>query len=310
MILSKNLVSCCLLTVLSLNGSAWAKQLKVITTTADLASIVHEIGLDQVKVESLASPLQDPHFVDAKPSLIVKLMNADLFIETGLELEIGWAPLLIRSCGNPRIQANAPGHLDASRAIVPIEVPQNPSRAMGDVHPGGNPHYLIDPENGKLVAKLICQKLKELAPKDADYFQNNLSAFESRIDEKMKQWTEKMAPYKGSKFVSYHRDVSYLAHRFGLISVGEIEPKPGIPPTAKHTAELMDRIRSEKVRMILTEPWHEPRTPQSMGKTTGTKVLVLTLFPNAVPQAKDYLSAVDYNVNLIVQTLSNRPPDQ
>lgn len=303
--LLKNFISCSMTLALLLStGAAWAKTLKVITTTTDLASLVREVGGNRVQVESLSAGVQDPHFVDAKPSLIVKLMKADLFIETGLELEIGWSPLLVQSSGNPRIQRDASGHLDASKAITPIEVSQNPTRALGDVHPGGNPHYLTDPENGKLVAKLIAEKLSELSPGDSNFFQKNLSAFESRIDENMKRWWSEMEPYAKAKFVSYHKDISYFAQRFQLVSTGEIEPKPGIPPTASHTADLIERMKAQKTPLILTMPWFESRTPQSIASTTGASVLTFAAQPGAVPEAKDYITTVDYNVKSIVAVLA------
>ena len=283
---------------------AWAKQLNVIATIPDLAAIVREVGGDRVKVESLASPVQDAHFVDAKPSLILKLMNADLFIETGMEFEVGWAPLLVQNSGNPGIQLNAKGHLDASRAITPLEVPQNPTRALGDVHPAGNPHYLIDPENGKLVARLIVEKLDELSPQDADYFQQNLSGFESRVNENLKRWESEMAPYKGTKVVSYHKDVIYFTARFGLVVVGEIEPKAGIPPTAKHTAEIINRMQADKVKIILTQPWYESRTSESISKATGAKVVTMAMYPGSIKEAKSYIDNIDYNVQSVLKALS------
>jgi zinc/manganese transport system substrate-binding protein len=220
------------------SGLAAAKPLKVITTTADLASLVQEVGGEFVQVESLSKGFQNPHFVEAKPSLVVKLMDADLFIQTGLDLEVGWAPLLIQSARNPRIQPGSKGFLEASSAIAtPMEVPQNPSRAMGDVHPGGNPHFLTDPENGKLVAGLIANKLSELDSVHAADYAKNLATFNAEIDRNLQKWGEEMRPFKGQKYVSYHRSWIYFAERFGLVLAGEIEPKPGIPPTAQHTAE-------------------------------------------------------------------------
>jgi zinc/manganese transport system substrate-binding protein len=283
--------------------AVWAK-LNIVATTSDLAAIAREIGSDRVQVESLTAGIQDPHFADPKPSLIVKLMKADLFIETGMELEIGWAPVLIQSSGNPRIQRNAVGYLDASSAITPLEVPQNPTRAMGDVHPGGNPHYLTDPENGKLAANLIAEKLSELSPKDADFFRKNLADFEKRLNENMKQWSALLEPYAGTKFVSYHRDIVYFARRFKLIPSGEIEPKPGIPPTASHTAELIETMTSKKISMILTMPWFETRTPSSIARQTNAVVVTFASRPGAVPEAKDYISTVNYNVKSVFQVLN------
>ncbi len=280
-----------------------ASTLKIVTTTPDLASIAQVVGGDKVQVESLAKGVQNPHFVDAKPSLIVKLMKADLFIETGLELEIGWAPLLVRSSGNKNIQAGTKGFLDASSAIVPMEVPKNPSRLMGDVHPGGNPHYLADPENGKLVAKAIAEKLSALSPEDRETFNKNLNHFNDQVDENLQQWKALLRPYEGAKFVSYHRVYPYFAKRFGLIPVDEIEPKPGIPPTASHSAELIARMKAEKIPLVLTEPWFEKRTAEFIAKQAGAAVVVMALMPGASAEAKDYLSAIDGNVRSIAKVL-------
>ncbi len=285
-------------------GWVWSKSLKVVTTSTDLESLAKTIGGERVEAQSLASPKQDLHFVDAKPSLILKLMKADLFIENGMELEVGWAPLLVHSSGNPLIQAGAQGHLDASAAIEALDVPLNPNRAMGDVHPAGNPHYLTDPENGKRVAQLISNKLCDFSPNDAEYFKQNLAGFDKKMDLKIREWIDLMAPYRGVPYVSYHKDVAYFAKRFGLNSVGEIEPKPGIPPTAQHTADLISRMQTGKIKLIITQLWHEPRTPESIAKNTGAKIFTFIQFPGGVEAARDYIGAVDYNVHQILNLLS------
>jgi zinc/manganese transport system substrate-binding protein len=304
-----NLIKRSFLLVLSLpllSGAAGAGPLKVVATTPDLASLVRSVGGDRVQVESLASPFQNPHFVDAKPSLIAKVMKADLFVQNGMELEIGWAPLLVQSSGNRKVQAGQPGHLDASQAIQPIEVPQAPDRSMGDVHPEGNPHYLADPENGKLVAALIARRLSEISPEDAKGFSENLARFQAQADEKIGRWKKRLEPFRGVPFVSYHKDAAYFAKRFGLVSAGEIEPKPGIPPTASHTAEIIRRMAAQKVRLILTEEWFERRTADSIARQTGAAVVVRATFPGTVPEAPDYLSAVDYNVSKIEAALASK----
>lgn len=283
-----------------------AAALRVVTTTPDLASIVKSVGGEHVQAESLAKGIQNPHFVDAKPSLIVKLMKADLFVQTGLELEIGWAPLLVQSSGNKRIQPGAPGYLDASGAIVPLEVPQNPSRLMGDVHPGGNPHYLADPENGKLVAKAVSERLSALSPENRGAFEQNLKAFIDQTDERLRQWNALLQPYAGAKFVSYHRVYPYFAKRFSLQSAGEIEPKPGIPPTARHSAELIARMKADNVLLIMTEPWFETRSAESIAAQTGAAVVTMSLMPGGAAEAVDYLSAVDHNVRSVAQALESR----
>lgn len=282
---------------------ARAAALKVIATTPDLASIAGEIGGDKITVESLAKPSQNPHFVDAKPSLIVKLMKADLFLETGMELEVGWAPNLIQSSGNRNIQRGAKGYLDCSTNIAALEVPQNPSRAMGDVHAQGNPHYLADPENAKLVAGAMAEKMSELSPGNSAYFKERLKAFTDELDRRLAEWKKALAPYSGARFASYHRVYPYFAQRFGLVSVGEIEPKPGIPPTGGHTSELIDRMKAEKAKIILTDPWYENRSAMSIAKETGATVIEMALQPGAKPETETYLKAMDYNIRSIAQAL-------
>jgi zinc/manganese transport system substrate-binding protein len=195
--------------------------------------------------------------------------------------------------------------LDASQAIKPLEVPQVPSRAMGDVHPGGNPHYMLDPENSRLVARLIAAKLAELAPGGISVFQQNLKAFESRLDENLSQWNSALAPYKGIKYVSYHKNLPYFSERFGLLSVGEIEPKPGIPPTAVHTAELIARMKADKVGLILTQPYYEDRSPASIAGQTGAKVVVFSMAPDGDAVSSDYLATMDANVRAVQQALAS-----
>jgi len=287
-------------------GGAWAGTLRVVTTTPDLADIVRQVGGDRVKVESLASPVQNPHFVDAKPSLILKVMKADLFIQTGMDLEIGWAPSLIQSSGNRKVQQGSAGFLDCSAAIEPLEVPVKADRSQGDVHPMGNPHYLLDPENGKKAAKLIVDKLSTLSTEDSSYFKKNIELFDAKIDSALKTWEAALKPLKGRKFVSYHKVYPYFAKRFGLEISGEIEPRPGIPPTASHTASLIASMKSSGVRLILTEPWHEMRTPQSLGKQTDSRVIVMAIFPGSLPQAADYVSSMDYNVRSVAEALSGK----
>ena len=205
-------------------------KLYVVTSTSDLASLATEIGGDRIEVESIARGYQDPHFVEAKPSFLLKLRKADLLILVGLQLEIGWLPPLITQCGNPRVQVGASGYLDVSQFAQILEIPQGQiTRAMGDVHPLGNPHYWLDPENGRLIAQGIQRKLAQMRPEDAAYFAQRFESFSQRLTEAEKRWDERMKPYRGRKVVTYHRSWPNLAKRFGLDVVGYVEPKPGIP---------------------------------------------------------------------------------
>lgn len=280
-----------------------AAALKVFATTPDLASLAKSIGGDAVQVESLALPRQNPHFVEPKPSLIVRLMKADALIETGLELEAAWLSPVVTGSRNRKIQLGGAGRIDASEAVEPIEVPSAVSRAMGDVHPGGNPHYMTDPENVRLVAKLLAKRLSDLDPANAKAFEANAKAFDEALASKIKDWLAAMKPFAGRKYVGYHKDPSYFAKRFGLVSAGEIEPKPGIPPSPAHTAALIKRMKEEGVRLVFTHPWFEARTPEAIAKATGATVLTLALFPGEAPGTPDAIATIDRNVAQVVEVL-------
>lgn len=281
----------------------FAAPLKVVTTTPELADLVRQVGGDQVKVDCLSRGFQDPHFVEAKPSLILKVRDADLFVQTGLELEIGWAPLLVEGSRNARVQSGSKGFLEASTFIRPQEVPLNISRSEGDVHPGGNPHFLLDPVNAVAVVKGVANKLSELNPTGASTYAKNAKEYTDRLNAKIADWQKRMAPIKGTTFVSYHKNLVYFANRFGLVSSGEIEPKPGIPPSPAHTAELIAVMNERRTPLILTMPYFESRSTDSLAKATGAHVVVIATGPDAVPEAADYIAAMDHNVAGILNAL-------
>jgi len=279
-------------------------KLYVVTTTEDLASIGREVGGDRITVEAMAKGYQDPHFVEAKPSFILKLQKADLLVVVGRELEIGWLPPLITQSRNSRIQPGAAGYLDASLGATILEIPTgNITRAMGDVHPLGNPHYWMDPENGKRIAKEIADKLSEFRPNDRAYFQQQLLSFTSRLDESEKRWLSMMAPYKGTKMVTYHRSFPNFAERFGLDIIGYVEPRPGIPPTPQHTLDLMNEMKRQNVKLVLVEPYFDLKTPNAIGRDTGAKVLVMPPSVGGVKEVNDYFQLFDYDINLLVNAI-------
>jgi len=287
----------------SLPAAAQGK-LNVMTTTEDLASIAHEIGGDRIAVESMARGYQDPHFVEAKPSFILKLQKADLLICVGRELEIGWLPPLIQQSRNAKIQVGAQGYLDASLTATILEIPNgNITRAMGDVHPLGNPHYWMDPENGKRVAKGIADKLSELRPNDKAFYQQQLATFTTRLDTAEKGWLAQMAPYKGTKMVTYHRSFPNFAERFGLDIMGYVEPRPGIPPTPQHTLDLMNEMKRQNVKLVVVEPYFDMKTPVAIGRETGAQVLVLPPSVGGVKEVPDYFKLFDYDINLLVEAI-------
>jgi zinc/manganese transport system substrate-binding protein len=295
-----------LLATLLLPSLAFARKLNVVTSTTDLAALTQEVGGDRISVESIAKGYQDPHFVEAKPSFLLKLRNADLLVSVGLDLEIGWLPPLITQSGNGRIQQGANGYLDASQFAEILEIPQGKvTRAEGDVHPLGNPHYWLDPDNGRRLAKGIAGKLSELDPSDSSYFQQRLTDFDKRLSEAEKRWDAEMAPYRGRKVVTYHRSWPNFAKHFGLDVVGYVEPRPGIPPTPSHTLDLINLMKRENVKVMLIEPYFDLRTPNSVGSQTGAKVLVMTPSVGGEKGVDDYFKLFDYDLNLLKQAFDS-----
>ncbi len=281
-----------------------ASKLTVVTTTEDLASLTREVGGDHIEVESMARGYQDPHFVEAKPSFILKLNRADLLIAVGLQLEIGWLPPLITQSRNPRIQAGTPGYLEVSQFCDILEIPTGQiTRAMGDVHPLGNPHYWLDPENGRLIAQGIAKRLSELRPQDAGYFQQRFQDFSQRLAAAEKVWGQKMAPYRGRKVVTYHKSWPNFTKHFGLEVIDYVEPKPGIPPSPSHTLELINQMRREKVKLILVEPYFDLKTPNAVARETGGEVLVLLPSVGGEKEVTDYFKLFDYDINLLTAAL-------
>jgi zinc/manganese transport system substrate-binding protein len=279
-------------------------KLNVMTTTEDLASIAREVGGDRVTVESLAKGYQDPHFVEAKPSFILKLQKADVLVAVGRDLEIGWLPPLATQSRNAKIQPGGSGYLDASLTAQILELPQGQiTRAMGDVHPLGNPHYWLDPENGKRIAKAMADKFSELRSSDRAYFEQRLGSFVSRLDEAEKRWLGLMAPFKGTTVVTYHRSFPNFADRFGLEIAGYVEPRPGIPPTPQHTLDLIGEMKRLNIKLVLVEPYFDLKTPNSIGRATGAEVLVMPPSVGGVKEASDYIALFDYDINLLVTAI-------
>jgi len=277
---------------------------KVVTTTEDLASLAREVGGDKVQVDALAKGYQDPHFVDPKPSFILQVSRADLLIAVGRELEIGWLPPLISSGRNAKIQPGAAGYLDASQNVKILEIPTGQiTRAMGDVHPSGNPHYWLDPDNGRKIAQSIRDKLSELSPNDKAYFAQRYADFDKRLAEAQKKWDATMAPYKGTKLVTYHRSWPNFMERFGLNVIGYVEPKPGIPPSPSHTLDLIGEMKNQDVKLIVVEPYFDLKTPQAIANQVGGKVLVLAPSVGGTKEASDYIQLFEYDVNLLASTL-------
>jgi zinc/manganese transport system substrate-binding protein len=277
-----------------------ASKLNVVTSTEDLAAIGREIGGDRVTIDSIAKGYQDPHFVEPKPSFLLKLQKADLLAVVGLQLEIGWLPPLITQSGNSRIQVGSKGYFDLSDVCEILEHPTGTvTRADGDVHPLGNPHYWLDPENGRRIARAFKAKFSEMQPTDDAYFEQHLKDFEQRLTDAEKRWDAQMAPYKGRKVVTYHRSLPNFAKRFGLDVVDYVEPKPGIPPTPSHTLEVINRMKQENVKLILVEPYFDLRTPNSIAQQVGGTAIVILPSVGGEKQVQTYFQLFDYDVNLL-----------
>jgi ABC-type Zn uptake system ZnuABC Zn-binding protein ZnuA len=281
---------------------AEAKKLNVVTATTDMAALAQEVGGDRIQVESIARGYQDPHFVEAKPSFLLKLRNADLLIVVGLQLEIGWLPPLINQSGNPKIQVGALGYLDASQFAEILDIPTGTvTRAMGDVHPLGNPHYWLDPDNGRRIARGIASKLGDLDPPNSAYYQERFQDFDKRLSAAEQKWDAEMKPFHGRKVVTYHNSFPNFAKHFGLNVIGYVEPRPGIPPTPSHTIELIGLMKRENCKVVLVEPYFDLKTPQSIGRETGAQVVQYLPSVGGEKQVTDYFQLFDYNIDLLTK---------
>jgi len=279
-----------------------ADVLRVVATTPDLGSIAAAVGGDAVEVTALARPGEDPHYVDPKPSFIRTLNQADALVEGGAALEAGWLPPLVDGARNPRIALGAPGRIVASQGLALLEVPTQLDRSQGDIHPFGNPHYLPDPENGRAVAATIAEGLCQVDHARCDTFRANGRRFAQTIEERLAEWQRVLAGARGTKVVTYHKTFDYLARRFGLDVIDNLEPKPGIPPSPAHVTSLIPKMQAQGVRLILLEPFRERKTPDFVAGKTGAKVVVLPIMPGGA-EARDYLGLTDYNVKQLEAAL-------
>lgn len=283
-----------------------ANALKVVATTADLAAVARAVGGDHVEVTALARPTEDPHFVDAKPSFIRVVNQADVLVEGGASLEAGWLPPILDSARNPRISAGAPGRVVAAQGIALLEVPTQLDRSMGDVHPQGNPHFMLDPVAAKTVARSIRVAFCAVDGARCPDYEAGFARFRDAVDAKLATWQAALASLKGTKVVTYHKDFDYFFARFGMEITGTLEPKPGIPPSPTHLTELIPRMRADHVRLIVIEPFRERNTPDFVAENTGARVLVLPAMPDG-KDAADYIALVDYDVRQLADALGEAP---
>jgi len=282
--------------------SAYAK-LNVVATLADYAAVAREIGGDKVEVTSLAKPTEDPHFVDARPSFVVKLRTADVLIEGGAELEVGWLPPLLQNARNEKIENGKPGRVSASQGIRLLDIPATLSRAAGDVHASGNPHFMVDPIIAKAIAQHIAQSFAAVDPANAAFYQTNYAKFEAAINARLQDWGRALLPYKGQQLAAYHDSWVYFAHRFGFVIETFLEPKPGIPPSPSHLAEVITKMKSEHVKAIMVEPFQNRKIAEKVASSTGAQVVDAAQFPGALPNADTYIAHIDALVGRVIAAL-------
>lgn len=281
---------------------AEARPLRVVATVGDLGAIAREVLGAGAEVTVMAKPSQDPHFVDAKPSLMLDLNRADALCAMGLDYEIGWLPVLVRGARNPAIQRGAPGYIDASTAISALDVPSGRvDRSMGDIHPAGSPHFTLDPRNGIRIARALADRFGRLDPPGRVAYARNAGAFAARLDGRIRQWEQMMSPHRGAPIVTYHRSFAYLTAWLGTSEIAELEPRPGIPPNPAHIAEVVARMREHKVRVVLQERWYPSRTGEVVAQQTGAH---LVLVEGMTPAGGSYADHIDDVVRAVAGGLS------
>jgi zinc/manganese transport system substrate-binding protein len=283
------LTFCC---SISLALAAQAK-LKVVATLPDLAALARDVGGDKIEVSSMAKPTEDSHFVDARPSFVVQLRDADVLIDGGAELEIGWLPPLLQNARNPKIEVGKPGRVQASQGVRLMNVPTNATRAAGDVHALGNPHFMVDPIIAKTVALHIAQAFSAVDAPNAAAYDANYKKFEAAINAKLQEWGAGLLPFKGQSVVAYHDSWPYFAHRFGLNIDTFLEPKPGIPPSPSHLAEVIEKIKAQKIKAIVVEPFHDRKIAEKVASSTGARVVDFAQYPGGLPDTDSYVKLID-----------------
>jgi ABC-type Zn uptake system ZnuABC Zn-binding protein ZnuA len=288
------------------SAPAHAAKIRVVTTMTEMADFTREIGGDLVEVHSLATGVEDSHGVPMKPSFVPIMNRADLLISEGLEMEHAFLPALIEASKNPRIQRDRSGYVDTSEGIVPRDVPKSTEHYAGDVHPYGNPHYVLDPVLAKTAIQNIYEALVAFAPQHQAEFTRNRDAYLAKLNDKIAEWEKEGKPLKGVRFVSYHEYWSYFAARFGMDFFGTVELRPGIDPTPRHIEELIAGMKAEHVPIIVREPQFPERVPKSIAEQTGATMIMLPIMPGGVPQTETYIKMMDYIVHTMVTTVQAR----
>ena len=280
-------------------------QLKVVTSTTDLYDIAKAVGGDKITATHIGEGYQDPHFIEAKPSFVLQLRNADVWAFVGLDLEIGWMPLLLQGARNPKLQPGQTGYVDVSRVITVLDMARgNVDRSQGDVHPLGNPHYWLDPENGRRIAKLFRETFSKLDPKNASVYEVNEKAFTQRLDAAERTWQADLTKIKGQPVVAWHTSWRYFAEYNGMNIVGFMEPKPGVPPSPAHLAGLIQTMKQTGAKVIVMEPFYDRKTAEFVASKTGAKVLVLPPSVGGTKGLDDYIQLMTSDIHQLATALS------
>ena len=284
--------------------STASAQLKVVTSTTDLYDIAKQVGGNKITATHIGEGYQDPHFIEAKPSFVLQLRDADVWAFVGLDLEIGWMPLLLQGARNPKLQPGKPGYVDASRVITVLDMARgNVDRSQGDVHPLGNPHYWLDPENGRRIAKLFRDTFSQLDAKNASTYAANADAFTQRLDAAEQSWKADLAKIKGQPVVAWHTSWRYFAEYTGMNIVGFMEPKPGVPPSPSHLAGLIQTMKQTGAKVIVMEPFYDRRTADFVASKTGAKVLILPPSVGGSKGLDDYIGLLTNGIHQLAAAL-------
>jgi ABC-type Zn uptake system ZnuABC Zn-binding protein ZnuA len=289
--------------LLGLSANAAEAALRVVATLPDVADMTRQIGGERVSVETIALGNQDPHKVPVKPSFVTKLNRADALVVQGLGLEHTFLPALLEVANNPKILPTGPAYIDASIYIEPLEVPTSQNRSQGELHPLGNPHFNLDPVQGKLMARAIAEGLARVDPAGASTYQDGLKRYTALLDGKIAEWEKLAAPLRGVKAVSYHQDLIYLADRYGLKMVGTLETKPGVPATPGHLEELVDTMKREQVKLVIREVAYELPLAQTVAERTGARVATISTLAGGLPGTQSYVDSIDANLRALLQAV-------
>ena len=303
----KKILAISLIVIFGLASSSSRAALNVVASIGDFADVAQRVGGDHVVAKSLTRGSEDPHFIGAKPSLMKAVQKADVYVAVGLELEVGWLPVILQGSRNPKIQPGSPGFVDASEGVSIIEKVEGAvDRSQGDIHPEGNPHYYMDPEALVVVSKHLADKFSELDPANKDDYQKNALSFKHQMDGKIAEWRTKLKPFKGAPVVTYHRNMDYFLVRFNINLFGEVEPKGGIPPSPRYLDELAGKMRKSEVRLVLYQPYYDADASRQLAKKAGGVALELPTEAGGSLQAKDVISKFDLIVTALATNLGKK----